>query len=212
INMSLGSPYGQRKDDLSAASAHAVRMGVGVVASAGNSTDKPYITGSPASTPEVLSVAQTNVPRASAVPLPVDSPSSTAGVYRNTNTIDWAPITSGFSGEVAYGTTADAQLGCEPYPAGFFAGKVALIDRGVCAISTKVDNAADAGAIGVLIANNVPGAAPSFSFGGPDTFTPQQTLVIGQEHGNTLKQGLATGAVTVTVSTADATPLIRSMV
>lgn len=212
INMSLGSPYGQREDDLSAASAHAVRMGVVVVASAGNSTDKPYITGSPASTPEVLSVAQTNVPGASAFALRVDSPSSIAGVYRNTNTIDWAPITSGFSGEVAYGTTADDQLGCEPYPAGFFAGKVALIDRGVCAISIKVDNAADAGAIGVLIANNVPGAAPSFSFGGPDTFTPQQTLVIGQEHGNTLKQGLATGAVTVTVSTADATPLIRSMV
>ena len=110
------------------------------------------------------------------------------------------------------GTTADDQLGCEPYPAGFFAGKVALIDRGVCAISIKVDNAADAGAIGVLIANNVPGAAPSFSFGGPDTFTPQQTLVIGQEHSNTLKRAWPPAAVTVTVSTADATPLIRSMV
>jgi len=212
INMSLGSPYGQREDDLSAASAHAVRMGVVVVASAGNSADKPYITGSPASTPEVLSVAQTNVPGAAAFALRVDSPGSIAGVYRNTTTVDWAPITSGFSGEVKYGTTSQERLGCDPYPAGFFAGKVALIDRGVCAVSIKVDNAADAGAIGVLIANNVPGAAPSFSFGGPDTYTPQQTLIIGQEHGNTLRQGLAQGAVTVTVNTTDATPLKGSMV
>ena len=65
INMSLGSTYGQRQDDLSAASANAVTLGVVVVASAGNAADKPYIVGSPSSTPEVISVAQTQVPSAS---------------------------------------------------------------------------------------------------------------------------------------------------
>src|SRR5205823_527897 len=59
INMSLGSAYGQKEDDLSAASANAVRLGVIVVAAAGNDGDKPYVTSSPASTPEVISVAQT---------------------------------------------------------------------------------------------------------------------------------------------------------
>lgn len=41
INMSIGSPYGQIEDDTAGASANAVRMGVVVVASAGNSGDKP---------------------------------------------------------------------------------------------------------------------------------------------------------------------------
>src|SRR5213592_3633605 len=53
INMSLGSSYGQKEDDLSAASANAVNLGVVVVSSAGNSADRPYIVGSPSTTPEV---------------------------------------------------------------------------------------------------------------------------------------------------------------
>src|SRR5437867_10405188 len=59
INMSLGSSYGQKEDDLSAASANAVNLGVVVVSSAGNSADRPYIVGSPSTTPEVISVAAT---------------------------------------------------------------------------------------------------------------------------------------------------------
>ena len=51
INMSLGSSYGQREDDLGLASANAVAFGVVVVVSAGNSADKPYVVGSPSSTP-----------------------------------------------------------------------------------------------------------------------------------------------------------------
>jgi minor extracellular serine protease Vpr len=66
INMSLGSSYGQIEDDLSGASAVAVRYGVVVVVSAGNSADRPFIVGSPSSTPETISVAQTQVPSASA--------------------------------------------------------------------------------------------------------------------------------------------------
>lgn len=214
INMSLGANYGQIENPVSGASANAVRMGVVVVASAGNGADKPYITGSPSSTREVISVAQTHVPSAAHFVLRVDEPAEIAGVYQNTNTVDWAPITTGFAGQIKYGTTPEEQLGCipNPYPAGFFDGMVALIDRGVCAVSEKVDNAADAGAVGVVIANNVAGAAPSFSFGGPDTFTPQQTLIVGLEVGNALRTGLATGnPVVVAVDPDDATPLVGSM-
>jgi subtilisin family serine protease len=227
INMSLGSPYGQIEDSSSGASINAVGMGVTVVASAGNSADKPYITGSPGSTPEVISVAQTQVPSAVHFALRVDAPASIAGVYRNTNTVPWAPVTDGFTGDLLYGATPAHRLGCfvdaagnpsaadtgiSPYPAGFFAGRVALLDRGTCAISFKVHNAAEAGAIGVVVANNAPGEAPSFSFGGPDPFSAQQTLIVGQEVGNALKTGLAAGAVQVAVDLADATPLVNSLV
>jgi subtilisin family serine protease len=212
MNLSIGSPYGQVEDDISLAFTTATEAGVVVVASAGNSGDRPYITGSGATSPDAISVAQTHVPSAVAYALRVVSPAAIAGLYKNTNTVDWAPITTGFNGTLKYGATAAERLGCDPYPAGFFAGLVALIDRGTCAISIKVDNAADAGAIGVVVVNNLAGAAPSFSFGGPATFTPAQTLIVGLEVGNVIKPQLAAGPVVVSVSAADATSLRASMV
>lgn len=228
INLSLGAPYGVAEDAHSAAAANAVRMGVTVVASAGNSSDRPYATGSPASAPEVLSVAQTHVPSALHYNLSVTEPAAAAGVFSNTNSVGWAPITDGFAGEIAYGATEAERLGCfvdaagqpiadtagvSPYPPGFFEGKVALVDRGLCAISFKVHLAAEAGAVGVVVANNVAGLAPSFSFGGPDPFTERQTIVVGLEVGNALRGYLGEGSpVRVAVDAADATPLVGSMV
>src|SRR5690606_4135258 len=62
VNMSLGSSYGQDEDDSSFASDNLVHAGVVVVASAGNSADRPFIVGSPSSAEGVLSVAQTALP------------------------------------------------------------------------------------------------------------------------------------------------------
>jgi subtilisin family serine protease len=207
INMSLGSAYGQKEDDLSEASANAVRAGVVVVASAGNNADRPYIVGSPSSTPEVLSVAQTQVPSAVTYPLVVNAPITIAGNYSNTATVEWAPITFGFTGNVAYvgrGCIGDTYL-ANP------AGKVALIDRGSCNISEKVDRATTAGAIGVLVANNVPGDAPSFSLGNGSNFT--QTLIIRLNEGNLIKsQYPATNTVNVSVSPAVVVPMVGGVV
>jgi minor extracellular serine protease Vpr len=206
INLSLGSGYGQEEDDLSFAAQAAVDLGVTVVASAGNSADRPYITGSPASTPGVISVAQTQVPGAVAFPLVVNGPSSSR-VINNTATVEWAPIGAGFSAEVAYigrGCPGDALL-ANP------AGKVALIDRGVCAVSLKSDVATKAGAVGALIANSVAGDPPSFSFGGGDLpLVP--TLVISQADGNFIKSQLALGVVTAAVNDSVTIPLVGSMV
>ena len=121
----------------------------------------------------------------------VNAPAAIAGVYRNTNTVDWAPITTGFTGYVVYTADVGQALACNPFAPDALAGKVALIDRGTCSISVKVHNAAVAGAIGVLLANNAAGDPPSFSFGGPDPFVPAQTMVITQANGNTLKANKA---------------------
>jgi subtilisin family serine protease len=64
INLSLGSGYGMKEDDLSEALGQASKAGVVVVASAGNSGDRPYIVGSPSIAPAAISVAQTQVPSA----------------------------------------------------------------------------------------------------------------------------------------------------
>ena len=214
INMSLGSDYGQIEDDLSLASTNAVKLGVIVVASAGNGGNKPYIVGSPSTAPGVISVAQTQVPSAQAIPLVVNTPAAIAGVYRNTATLDFAPVGAGVTGDVVFvgrGCPAGSIDGSNPDDAYAVspAGKIALIDRGACAVSLKVDRAAKAGATGVLIGLVAPGDAISFSYGGGDTFVP--SLVIQQSLSNSIKTQLATQTVNVTISPAFAIPLVGSM-
>jgi uncharacterized repeat protein (TIGR01451 family) len=63
---------------------------------------------------------------------------------------------------------ADNRQGCNAFPAGFFAGKIALIRRGVCGFVNKLANAQAAGAIGMLAyADN----RPPLSMGGLDAAT-----------------------------------------
>ncbi len=205
INMSLGSSYGQEQDDLSFASANAVKLGVVVVASAGNSADRPYILGSPSSQPEVISVAQTQVPSAVTYPLVINSPAGIAGTYNNTESVDWAPIGAGFTGDVVYVGTACPGETLLANPA----GKVALVDRGACAISLKVDAAAKAGATGVLLGLIAGGDAVSFSFGGGDTFVP--TLIIIKAYADLIKANID-APVNVTVNSANAVSLVGAMV
>lgn len=204
VNLSLGSSYGQIQDDSALAVQNVVDFGVVVVASAGNSGDKPYVVGSPSIAPGAISVAQTQMPNAFAPALQITPQGQSTVTYYNTATVDWAPLTATISGEVVY-----AGLACSPLAPGSLSGKIALIDRGNCAVSLKVDAAADAGAIGVIIANNVSGDPPSFSFGGGDTMVP--TLIITLADGNAIKSFLASGTVTATMDPSVGTPLGGSM-
>ncbi len=212
INMSLGSDYGTvADDDLSLAAERAnFYAGILVVSSAGNGANKPYIGGTPAAAPSALSVAQTQVPSAKAFPLVITAPAAIAGTYPNTETVEWAPLGAGFTGDVAY-VGGNGCPGDPTYPApGSLTGKVALVDRGVCAISLKVDGAAKAGAIGFLLALIAPGDAVSFSYGGGDTFVP--TMVIQQVLGTKIKEQLALPAtVSVSVSNATSIGLVGSL-
>jgi minor extracellular serine protease Vpr len=215
VNMSLGSNYGQFEDDLTAASENAVRLGVVVACAAGNAADHPYIVSSPSIAPGAISVAQTQVPSAKFYPLVVNSPASIAGRYNNTATVDWAPIGAGFTGDVAFvgrgcpAGSISATNPDDPYVASP-AGKVALIDRGACAVSLKVDRAIAAGAIGVLIGLVAPGDAVSFSFGGGTHMGP--TLVIIQSYATFIKTALGpTQANAVNVTVHDSSPLVKSL-
>jgi len=216
INMSLGSNYGQFEDDLSLASENAVRLGVVVVAAAGNASDHPYIVSSPSTAPGAISVAQTQVPSAVFHPLVINSPASIAGTYPNTVDVAWAKVDSGFTGNVAYvgrgcpaGSVA-GQADADVYTADP-SGNVALIDRGACNVSLKVDRAARAGAIGVLIGLVAPGDAISFSQGGGSMFVP--TVVIIRSYSLLIQSTLGpsqSNAVNVTVH--DSQLLIGSVV
>jgi hypothetical protein len=63
------------------------------------------------------------------------------------------PITTPLTGSLINTITN----GCDPFTPGSLNGKIALIQRGTCAFSVKVQNAQDAGAVAVVIYNNVAG-------------------------------------------------------
>ncbi|MEW7851283.1 PA domain-containing protein [Massilia aurea] len=81
--------------------------------------------------------------------------------------------------------------GCEPFNAANIAavrGKVPIISRGTCGFAVKVKNAQNAGAVGVLLANNVDGdIAP----GGADPTITIPSFGITQAAGDALKAAVA---------------------
>ena len=68
-------------------------------------------------------------------------------------------------------------------------GRIALVDRGTCTFAVKAKNVQDAGAIGVIVANNAPGSAPAL--GGADPTVTIPVIGISQADGVTLRAALA---------------------
>lgn len=163
INMSLGSPYGRTTDSSAVASNAAVALGVIVVASAGNSGNLPYFTGSPASATDAISVAAGNDP---GIVLPLLTVANSAGSDGDFESVEGAftvpladaGVTSGIAVKLGGFLTAAARL-CTALPAGSLTGKIPLIARGICTFQAKIDNAAAAGAIAAVVYNNVAGDA-----------------------------------------------------
>jgi subtilisin family serine protease len=206
INMSLGANFGQRENPSVFATQVAVSFGTVVSVSAGNGGDVPFINGSPSSTPEAITVAQTQVPGQFAYPLVTSVGTVTNTAYQAWSILPTADITGPLKSDPNL-----ASGGCAAYadPA-FFAGNVALIARGTCAVSIKTANATNAGAVAVVISDNVAAAdPPSFSFGGGGT-TYNTTIVVTQAVGNALRTALA-NPVTATVSLTGRISLDRSM-
>ncbi|HLU69054.1 MAG TPA: M36 family metallopeptidase, partial [Kofleriaceae bacterium] len=114
----------------------------------------------------------------------------------STGTAEFGPQTFDVSGPLLVTTPAD---GCAPV--GDVSGGVALIDRGTCTFESKVMAAEAAGAVGVLIANNVAGSAPGMADGEPgDPSIP--VLSISQEAGEALRAALEDGAITARMQRA----------
>jgi hypothetical protein len=87
--------------------------------------------------------------------------------------------------------------GCTPL-VNAVAGKIVLLDRGICTFTIKVKNAQDAGARGVLIADNVAGTPPPGLAGADPTITiPSGRITLAD--GNALKSALGSSTVNVTM-------------
>lgn len=212
INMSIGSPYGQPfDDDLVAAVEGASKMGILTVASAGNSGDKPYATGTPGAAPSALSVAQTSVPSAFQPQYDVTTPAAIAGSYPAVFQSWSVPLARTVEAALQYGDGAGGNgNGCAAFPAGSLTGKIVLIDRGACNFSLKVKNVGDAGGLIGIIGLIAPGDPFEGAFGGdaPQTIPG---YMINQAASNLLKANLASG-VTLRFDPNLGVPLVMSMV
>ena len=134
------------------------------------------------------------------IPLVANSPPTIAGTYTDTARLSFAPVSKTVTGNVVYvgrGCPGDIYLN-DPKDS------IALIDRGACAVSLKIDRAVQAGATGTLIGLVAPGDAISFSYGGGVNFAP--SLVITQATSSLIKSALGSSAVNVTLSPDNAIP------
>jgi uncharacterized repeat protein (TIGR01451 family) len=151
MNMSLGGPFGSPFYD--EAINNAVAAGVVVVASAGNSGDTTFVTGTPGGSPAAISVSALQDASVSEASLSVNSPFTDTTTNIGLEAFDppgptlesVAPLT----GDLAV-PEAGNELGCNPITADL-TGFIALIQRGACAFTTKVENSQNAGAIAVVI-------------------------------------------------------------
>ncbi|MGH9245933.1 MAG: PxKF domain-containing protein [Acidimicrobiales bacterium] len=126
----------------------------------------------------------------------VDEPSSAAGTYDASGaTFGPAPDETGIAGDIVLVTssTGNPTEGCGPL-VDFPAGAVALVDRGTCTFVSKAANAQAAGAVAMIVANNVPG--PPIPLTGTDPSITIPSVMVSQDDGTTIKAGLpATGQV-----------------
>lgn len=184
LNLSLGGGYRGNNDLLAKGLDNAVAAGVVVVTSAGNNGPGAFTIGSPGRARDIITVgAATNN---HFVGQPFTYP-ATGG------TTIGAAVGEFPSLPAASFTLFDAASnGCAGVPAAA-AGKLVLIDRGACTFSTKVRAAIAAGAVAVVIINNVAGDPTSMAkdgLGGDDL----PAVSIGKAEGATLRASGATTA------------------
>ncbi|NJM08687.1 S8 family serine peptidase [Candidatus Gracilibacteria bacterium] len=198
INMSLGSDSGDPFDSTAVASDNAALAGVIVVASAGNSGDSYYITGTPGTSSRTISVASSVDERSVFDGFRVNSPAEIAGVKPAATSVnfDWRsfePITS----TVYYSDTLTSCSAYTPEQSALVTGTVVLInwEDGQCGSGTRANNAQAAGAVGLIIADN---AEPfSLLLAGNATLP---TLSTPKSVGAEIAAATATGDVEVTLS------------
>lgn len=212
INMSLGSSYGDpRWDDLAYAVNNASAMGVLTVASAGNSADKPYASGTPSTASTALAVAQTAVPSETQAMMEVVSPEEIAGLYAAVFQSFSVPVTTPIQAPLIYGDTdGDNKDGCAAFD-GDMSGYIVLVDRGSCNFSLKVSNVSVAGGEAAIIGLIAPGDPFNGSDGG-DRPIDIPGFMISQADSITLKDALLAGEVIVSFDPANGLPLVQHMV
>jgi|GEM_PF-4083408 len=114
----------------------------------------------------------------------------------------------GLQGDLALGRdgSSEPSLGCNALVnGGEIASRIAVLDRGICNFTVKVRNAQDAGAIAVIVVNNVAGTP--IPMGGTDPSIVIPAVHMSQEDGRRLQDALTLGVPPRAPSDLTAQPL-----
>ena len=117
----------------------------------------------------------------------VTIPSNIAGSYFATGA-NFGPSSGSFSGELVEAIPADACSNITNVSA--ITGNIAVIDRGSCTFVSKVNEAQDAGAIAVIICNNV--AGNPITMGGTDSGITIPSIMLSQDDCDIIKAEIPT--------------------
>ncbi|MEZ4295199.1 MAG: S8 family serine peptidase [Polyangiaceae bacterium] len=191
VNGSLGDPYGLGSPTEAEMVSALTGLGTLVVAAAGNEGASFFATSAPAVYPEVLSVAASVDNRLITVKATTEDGEVT--VYPAIEGAFTTYLDAPVSAELVM---VDPALACEPLlNAADVAGKIALIDRGECLFVLKLTNALDAGAVGVIMVDNIVQDLPITMGGASNVDLPG--VMVTMASGSDLKDKLANGPVSV---------------
>lgn len=212
LNMSLGSDFGPNdpaNDPAVAASNNAVKVGMIVVAASGNAGDTEYITGSPAAADGAISVAASTTGFVTGPTVSISGTSfvTQTNIIYQPASIPGSTFTQTVTAPLSYAgsfTATNTLCDTTGIAANAMSGTIALVQRGDCTFSTKINNAASLGAVAVLIYNNAGDALVSM-IGDPVTVP---AAFVRQTDGENLVAGVGMTAVinaeTNTQTVADA--------
>ena len=198
LNLSLGCDFSCGSETELQMTNLLAQLGTFMAIAAGNDGNTFYATGDPASAKWALSVAAGIDDGIQNLAISVTAPVSIAKRYEAVEAAFSKPLeeVGPITATVVY---AEPNNACSPLTnASAISGTIALIDRGACFFTTKFINAQAAGAIAVIVVNNVDG--PPITMGGSPTTTINiPGVMISKSDGNIIKGELSRG-VTVVMS------------
>ncbi len=145
--------------------------------------------------------------------LVINSPEGIAGLYVNAlagfgPTLPESPLTADII--LVEDGQAPENDGCEPLTnAAAIPGHIALVDRGLCTFVNKVLALQDAGALAVIVVNNVPGDPFAMGGGGGESIVIP-AVMISENDGASIKQALESGPVNGTLQSLGPEELLDS--
>ena len=169
-NMSLGGGASGVKDLLTIAVDDLDQANMVVAVAAGNSGPGNFTIESPGSAARALTAGASSVPHFVGAPVTVAGMGTFGAAAGDFPTVEndlTAPLAVVLEG-------SNLGFACSALPAGSLTGKIALISRGTCSFSSKIRTAQAAGAVAVLIVNNVAGDPTAMGQDG----TPNQPTIL----------------------------------
>jgi len=207
VNLSLGSTYGEEDplDPEISAVTRLVGLGCVVVLSAGNGGNAVFKIDSPALAPAAIAVANSYDAGYSTGAVRVEEPGGSSGLIAAVEA-NFTPALIGLGEIRSRVVLAQPALACDPIQnAGALAGRIAMVDRGVCFFVDKVKALQSAGAVGVIVVNNVDGPPEGMAGIGDISTIRIPAMMISKAEGDRLKPLLTTGdGVTMTLSASTA--------